>query len=216
VSDVSTEAPEESVVEPVEATRTRAQPMPPEDRRRMIAEEAVPLFLEHGSSLTTRQLADHLGIAEGTIFRAFGDKDSLVRAAVQTFMEQSQARMADGLVNPALPLEDKVAVLVHGTRVWMQNLFRMLALVPREDIPQIMHRPRDDEYQAAVIAAFQPDADQLTIGVDRLGAVMSIAGVAANARRFGDAQGLTDDELVHFILYGIAGEPRDRATRGKE
>ena len=190
------------------AARTRAQPMAPDDRRRMIAEQAVPLFLEHGAALTTRQLADELGIAEGTIFRAFGDKDSLVRAAVQTFMEQSQARMSDGLVDPALPLEEKVALLVHGTRVWMQNMFRMVALVPREDIPQIMHRPHDNEYRTAIAAAFGHDADRLTIPVDRLAAVMSIAGVAANARRFGDAQGLTDDELVHFILYGIAGEPR--------
>jgi AcrR family transcriptional regulator len=212
VIDVSTEG--DSGAEA--AARTRAQPMAPDDRRRMIAEQAVPLFLEHGAALTTRQLADELGIAEGTIFRAFGDKDSLVRAAVQTFMEQSQARMADGLVDPALPLEKKVAVLVHGTRVWMQNMFRMVALVPREDIPQIMHRPRDNEYQTAIAAAFEPDADRLTIPLDRLAAVMSIAGVAANARRFGDAQGLTDEELVHFILYGIAGEPRDRSDSERD
>lgn len=210
--DVSTES--ESGAEA--AARTRAQPMAPDDRRRMIAEQAVPLFLEHGAALTTRQLADELGIAEGTIFRAFGDKDSLVRAAVQTFMEQSQARMADGLVDPALPLEEKVALLVHGTRIWMQNMFRMVALVPREDIPQIMHRPRDDEYQTAIAAAFETDADRLTIPVDRLAAIMSIAGVAANARRFGDAQGLTDEELVHFILYGIAGEPRGGTDGGKD
>jgi AcrR family transcriptional regulator len=206
VIDVSTEP--ESGDEA--AARTRAQPMAPDDRRRMIAEEAVPLFLEHGAALTTRQLADELGIAEGTIFRAFGDKDSLVRAAVQTFMEQSQARMADGLVDPDLPLEEKVAMLVHGTRVWMQNMFRMVALVPREDIPHMMHRPRDSGYQKAIATAFENDADRLTVPVDRLSAIMSIAGVAANARRFGDAQGLTDEELVHFILYGIAGEPRDR------
>jgi AcrR family transcriptional regulator len=191
--------------------RTRAQPMAPEDRRRMIAEEAVPLFLEHGAALTTRQLAEHLDIAEGTIFRAFGDKDALVRAAVQTFIETSRARMAEGLVDPSLPLEDKVAVLVSGTRAWMQNLFRMLSLIPREQIPEIMgHRGGDDQYQAAVSAAFLPDAAELTLPVDRLGAVMSIAGVAANARRFGDVQGLTDDELVRFILYGIAGQPRGK------
>jgi AcrR family transcriptional regulator len=212
VIDVSTES--ESGAEA--AARPRAQPMAPDERRRMIAEQAVPLFLEHGAALTTRQLADELGIAEGTIFRAFGDKDSLVRAAVQTFMEQSQARMADGLVDPELPLEEKVAFLVHGTRVWMQNMFRMVALVPREDIPQIMHRPRDNGYQAAIAAAFERDADRLTIPVDRLAAIMSIAGVAANARRFGDAQGLTDEELVHFILYGIAGEPRDRTDSARD
>ena len=218
--DVATEPDAAAQAEPDAgpAGRTRAQPMAPEDRRRMIAEEAVPLFLEHGSAVTTRQLADHLGIAEGTIFRAFGDKDSLVRAAVQTFFEQSRARMAEGLVDAGLPLEDKVAALVRGTRVWMQNMFRMLSLVPRDQVPEIMqHRGAGgDEYQAAIAAAFGSDADALTVPVDRLGAVMSIAGVAANARRFGDAQGLTDEELVRFILYGIAGVPRDADASGKE
>lgn len=212
--DVSTDtAPDASAAEPA---RTRAQPMAPDDRRSMIAREAVPLFLEHGSALTTRQLADSLGIAEGTIFRAFGDKDALVRAVVQAFLEQSRARMAGGIVDASLPLEDKVASLVRGTRAWMQNLFRMLSLIPREEIPAFMDHPQSDEYANAIASAFQADADRLTIPVEQLGAVMRIAGVAANARRFGDEKGLDDDELVRFILYGIAGGPRAATTDGED
>ena len=70
---------EADTVDDAPLARQRAQPMTPDDRRAMIAEQAIPLFIEFGSSLTTRQLAEHLGIAEGTIFRAFGDKDALVR-----------------------------------------------------------------------------------------------------------------------------------------
>jgi len=209
----------ESVAEAVDerAGRTRAQPMAPEERRRMIAEQAVPLFLEHGSALTTRQLADELGIAEGTIFRAFGDKESLVRAAVQTFFENSRARMADGIVDATLPIDEKVSLLVRGTREWMQSMFRMLSLIPRDQIPEVVQQrggsPDDDDFQRAVIAAFQPDEAELTMPVDRIGAVMNIAGVAANAGRFGASHGLSDDELVHFILYGIAGAPRSDSAK---
>lgn len=192
-------------------SRGRAQPMAPDRRRAMIAEAAVPLFLEHGAAVTTRQLAEHLGIAEGTIFRAFGDKESLVRAAVETFFAQSRERMAEGLVDPSLPLEEKVAILVRGTRTWMRNMMRMLSLVDREEIPQFFARPRDDAYRAALAAVFAPDTDELTIPVERLGAIMRIAGIAANAARFDERSGLTDDELVRFILYGIAG-----VARGKE
>ena len=75
--------------------RQRAQPMTPEDRRAMIAEQAIPLFIEFGSSLTTRQLAESLGIAEGTIFRAFGDKDALVRASVRGVLRPGRSAAGD-------------------------------------------------------------------------------------------------------------------------
>ena len=42
----------------------------------MIVDAALPLLLEHGEMVTTRQIADAAGIAEGTIFRAFADKDA--------------------------------------------------------------------------------------------------------------------------------------------
>lgn len=204
-----TDDPEVDDAQPAEG-RLRAQPMSPDRRRAMIAESAVPLFLEHGASLTTRQLAEHLGIAEGTIFRAFGDKDSLVRAAVHEFFDQARARMAAGMVDPSLPLEEKVAALVRGTRTWMQNLMRMLSLVDREEVPQFFARSRDDDYRAAVAAIFAPDAAELAIAPERMGAIMRIAGIAANAARFDEGAGLTDEELVRFILYGIAGEPRGK------
>ncbi|WP_165310671.1 TetR/AcrR family transcriptional regulator [Microbacterium protaetiae] len=187
---------------------TRAEPMAPDDRRAMIAEQSVPLFLEHGASLTTRQLAEELGIAEGTIFRAFGDKEALKRAVVETFFTQSRERMAQGIVDPALGLEEKLSILVRGTRTWMQNMMRMLSLVDRKEIPSFFTGPRDDAYRVAVAKIFASNADELTISPDRLGPIVRLAGMAANAARFDEEAGLTDDELVHFILYGIAGRPR--------
>lgn len=187
--------------------------MAPDERRAMIAEAAVPLFLEHGQALTTRQLAEHLGIAEGTIFRAFGDKESLVKASVDAFFERSRARMAEGLVDPSLPLEEKVAILVRGTRTWMQSMLRMLSLLDRKDAAEYHSRPRDDKYRTAIAAVFAPDAERLTIPVERLGAVMRIAGIAARAAQMDQSAALSDEEIVHLILYGIAGEPRPGGPR---
>ena len=57
----------------------RAAPMAADDRRQAIVDAVVPLLLEQGGDVTTRQIAEAAGIAEGTIFRVFPDKAALLR-----------------------------------------------------------------------------------------------------------------------------------------
>jgi AcrR family transcriptional regulator len=52
--------------------------MSTEDRQEAIAIAAIPLLAEHGTHVTTGQIAKAAGIAEGTIFRVFKDKQELL------------------------------------------------------------------------------------------------------------------------------------------
>src|SRR3954451_14072676 len=70
----------------------RAARMAPDDRRRAIVDAVVPLLLEHGDAVTTRQIAEAAGIAEGTIFRVFPDKSALLLAAAEETMDPATAR----------------------------------------------------------------------------------------------------------------------------
>ena len=54
----------------------------------MIIDAVIPLILEHGVGITSRQIAEAAGVAEGTVFRAFGDKESLIAAAADAFFER--------------------------------------------------------------------------------------------------------------------------------
>ena len=63
--------------------------MAPDDRRRAIVDAVVPLLLAHGDDVTTKQIADAAGIAEGTIFRVFPDKPALLLAAAAETMNPS-------------------------------------------------------------------------------------------------------------------------------
>ena len=63
--------------------RRRAPAMSTEDRQEAIALAAIPLLAEHGTHVTTGQIAKAAGIAEGTIFRVFKDKQELLDFCVQ-------------------------------------------------------------------------------------------------------------------------------------
>ena len=45
----------------------RAPALAPEDRRAALVEVTLPLVLEHGRAVTTAQIAEAAGVAQGTI-----------------------------------------------------------------------------------------------------------------------------------------------------
>lgn len=57
--------------------------MSAEDRRTMIIAATEPLLREHGRAVSTRQIATAAGVAEGTIFRVFDSKESLIDAVLE-------------------------------------------------------------------------------------------------------------------------------------
>ncbi|HEY1179141.1 MAG TPA: helix-turn-helix domain-containing protein, partial [Phytomonospora sp.] len=58
--------------------RTRARPMSPDERRSELVDVTLRLLRVHGRAVTTRQIAEAAGVAEGTIFRVVDSKDELV------------------------------------------------------------------------------------------------------------------------------------------
>src|SRR5918994_4685425 len=61
----------------------RAASMSPDARRKAIVGVLVPLIVERGGEVSTREIAEAAGIAEGTICRVFPDKRSLMLAAAE-------------------------------------------------------------------------------------------------------------------------------------
>ena len=67
--------------------RKRASALPPDERRSAIIDATLPLLLENAEMVTTRQIAEASGIAEGTIFRVFADKDAVIAAVIDAAVD---------------------------------------------------------------------------------------------------------------------------------
>jgi AcrR family transcriptional regulator len=63
--------------------RRRVPPLAPDDRRAALIAATLPLLRAEGLGVSTRQIAQAAGVAEGTIFRVFPDKAALIGAALE-------------------------------------------------------------------------------------------------------------------------------------
>ena len=91
----------------------RAAPMAPDDRRAAILAAAVPLLRERGVAVTTRELAEAAGVAEGTLFRVFPDKVSIVHAALSHALDPSAVVAEIEALDPAADLREMLAGVVR-------------------------------------------------------------------------------------------------------
>jgi len=205
----------------------RAAPLPPQERRAAILLAVQPVLLERGAAVTTRELAEAAGVAEGTLFRVFDDKVTLIRAAVWTAIDPVEAVPEIDGVDRSLPLRDRLVTLMELGFARMDTTMRWMTLlhevVRHQPPPDRENRMRDwgrrqEAGNAAVRAAVErvigPDADSLRLpvadAVDLFTTVLVGATMqAVDAHRRGlDHDPPDADRLVDLILHGIALPPR--------
>ena len=186
--------------------RTRATPMPPDERKRAIVEAVLPLLLEHGKDTTTRQIAKAAGIAEGTIFRVFASKDEIFEEAFALAFDPHGFIADIAAVDVGLPLRERLLVLTDLLQKRFLKIFKLMTAMAMAKPPE-RHRDRAlhewrDHMLDLMVGLLEPDADQFRLPLDEVVHTLRLLTFSGSHPHISDQRLLTPDEIVDVILSG--------------
>jgi AcrR family transcriptional regulator len=178
----------------------RAPSLAPDERRAMIIDAAIPLLLEQGREVTTKQIADRAGVAEGTLFRAFGDKESIIDAAVQKFLDPEPTRSMLRGIDPDQPLRDKVHDVLFHLRARMTGIMGIMGAIGPRPMPE---RPAETDFVELLTAVLGPDLDRMRAEPGAIAHFIRMVAFASSIGPFNEGFELTPDQLADLIVGGI-------------
>ena len=196
--------------------KSRAVPLAPEDRRRSILEAVIPLLIAGGGNVTTAEMARAAGIAEGTIFRVFPDKVSLLHEALKSSFDPAPTLDQLAKIERALPLEvqlRKAAAIILERAERVHALAAVLRSLPPSD--HVDHR---DTHKAAMEASnmifwgltrmFRDQSSRLAVEPARAAAAFRGLLYAVSFPLCDPDELITDDEAIEVLLNGVLREER--------
>ena len=186
----------------------RARPLSPDERRARILDAVVPLLIEKGSAVTTAEMADAAGIAEGTIFRVFPDKAALLHAAIGKTLDPEPILALLESIDPSLPLEQQLVAAAQGLTDRYERTTVLIAMV------RSMPHKKTDEGHRIAEQAMTAVVDGLTRLLERHQDTLTIAPAQAAFllrglvfvyahKLLNNAQHMTPEQLVSALCNGI-------------
>jgi AcrR family transcriptional regulator len=182
----------------------RAAALPPDERRSMIIAVTLPLLLERGEMVTTHDIANAAGIAEGTLFRVFASKDALIEAVIDHALDLGSVERAISGMDFALPLEVLVTQVAALLQQRVVGIWRLMSSVGTR-FQEHAKRPAADSQ--ALVRLFQAHRRELSVPPAEAARVLRSFTLAMTHPMM-VSEPVTAAEVARRFLYGVAGAPR--------
>jgi AcrR family transcriptional regulator len=194
--------------------------MAPDDRRQAIVEALIPLLVERGSEVTTKEIAQAAGIAEGTIFRVFADKRTLFLAAAEEAMNPAGGEHAfDSALAGVTDLREGVIVVTNRVLDRMRlTMSVMMAVRPQliaafheekaagrkpEMGPPAFVLKAQDDLNRRLTRLFAPYADRLAVDPGTAATALRSLIFGSHRPELGMSPALTADQIADLLLGGV-------------
>lgn len=200
---------------------TRAAPLPLDERRAALIAATEPLLEQFGREISTRQIAEAAGIAEGTIFRAFATKEELIDAVIKDSFDIHRTCDELAQIDRGLSLEER---LIAAVVILQERLRRVFALygslrlrkeAPDHDSFRTRQQADNELINEAIADLIGPDQDQLRLAVMEAASALRAITFAITHPILGDQRLADPEQIVDLVLNGSCrrlSPDRERAS----
>lgn len=179
--------------------------------RRLIVDAARELFLEQGYSATTIEaIAEKAGVAVSTVYAAYKNKRTILRAIREAWHEQTQAREINEEASRQTDPKRRLSIVANATRRQWETggavvvVYQGAAAADREAAAELEEALRGRRTALDRIVEGMKEALRPDLEVDRAAAILRALCRAEVYRELVEESGWSPDEYEAWLFETLA------------